>query len=207
MYLFLAGLVLSLTGSLPPGLISLSVAQTAIFRGFWSAIVLALGAAFSEFFQALGAVIFADWFLAHPVASRIFQVAAIPVFLGLAGYLWFFAKPPRTPDADVPLAPWRQFGRGVAVSFFNLLAIPYWVAYTGWLRVNGWWTDGWSSAFVFSAGVVVGTVGALALYAWLAREMTRRSDLVARLVNRFVALIFLGLALKLVADVLNIKLF
>lgn len=169
--------------------------------------LLALGAAFSEFFQAMGAVIFADWFLAHPVASRVFQLAAIPIFLGLAVFLWFFAKPPRTPDADVPVAPMRQFGRGVAVSFFNLLAIPYWVAYTGWLRVNGWWTDGWSAAFVFSAGVVVGTVGALALYAWLAREMTRRSDLVARLVNRFVALIFLGLALKLVAEVLNIKLF
>lgn len=201
MYLFFAGLVLSLLGSLPPGLISLSVAQTAVLRGFGSAMVLALGAAFAEFFQALGAVFFAEWFLGHPVAARGFQIAAIPVFLGLAIYLWFFAKTPRTPEMDVPIAARRQFARGVAVSFFNLLAVPYWVAYTGWLRVNGWWTEGWAAAFGFASGVVVGTLGALALYAWLAREMTRRSELVARWVNRFVALIFLGLALKLVVDI------
>lgn len=105
------------------------------------------------------------------------------------------------------MAPMRQFGRGVVVSFFNLLAIPYWVAYTGWLRVNGWWTDGIPAMFLFAGGVVAGTLAALALYAWLAREMTRRSDLVAKLVNRFVALMFLGLALKLVVDVLNLKFF
>jgi len=201
MYLFFAGLVLSLVGSLPPGLISLSVAQTAILRGFGSAIVLALGAAFAEFFQALGAVFFADWFLGHPVAARGFQIAAIPVFLGLATYLWFFAKTPRTPEMDAPKAAMRQFGRGMAVSFFNLLAVPYWIAYTGWLQVNGWWSDGMAAAFWFAGGVVAGTMGALALYAWLAQEMTRRSELVARWINRFVALIFLGLGLKLVVDI------
>lgn len=203
MNLFFAGLVLSLAGSLPPGLISLSVAQTAILRGFWSAIILALGAVFSEFFQALIAVFFSDWFLAHPQIARMFQVVAIPIFLGLAVYLWFFARPPRTPEFDVPISAFRQFGRGVAISFFNLLAIPYWVAYTGWLRVNGWWTDGTAAAFLFAGGVVAGTMGALTFYAWLAQEMTRRSDIVAKVVNRFVALIFFGLGLKLVVDILN----
>ncbi|MBK9335923.1 MAG: LysE family transporter [Lewinellaceae bacterium] len=205
MVLFFAGVLLSLSGSLPPGLISLSVAQTAILRGFWAAMVLALGAAFAEFFQALGAVIFSDWFLMHPAAARVFQVVAIPVFLGLAVYLWFFAKTPRMPAGEAPVAPLRQFGRGVAISFFNLLAIPYWVIYTGWLRVNGWWTDGLLHTLLFATGVVAGTVAALALYAWLALEMTRRSDLVARVVNRFVALVFLGLGLKLVWELLKIS--
>jgi len=204
-YLFFAGVVLSLLGSLPPGLISMTVAQTAIFRGFWSAMLLALGAAFSEFFQALGAVVFADWFLAHPAAARIFQMAAIPIFLGLAVHLWFFARPPRTPGTDVPMAPARQFGRGVLVGFFNMLAIPYWAVYTGWLRVNGWWAEDFTTAFVFAGGIVLGTMAALALYAWFGREMTRRSDLVARVANRVVALIFLVLALKLIANVLNLN--
>lgn len=201
MVVFIAGLALSLSGSLPPGLISLSVAQTAILRGFWSAIVLATGAAFAEFFQAWAAVIFSDWFMANPTAARVFQVLAIPVFLGLAFYLWFFAKAPRAPEEDLPVAPVRQFLRGVVISVFNLLAIPYWVAYTGWLRLNGWWQEGNIYTFLFSSGVVVGTMAALVLYAWLAREMTKRSDLVAKVVNRFVALIFLGLGLKLVVDV------
>lgn len=164
--------------------------------------MLALGAAFAEFFQAWGAVVFADWFLAHPVAARAFQLAAIPVFLGLAFYLWFFAKAPRAPEVEAPVAPFRQFSRGVVISVFNLLAIPYWVAYAGWLRVNGWWQEGLMHTVFFGFGVTVGTMMALSLYAWLAQEMTRRSDVVARVVNRFVALIFLGLGLKLVYDVL-----
>lgn len=198
--LFAAGVALSLAGSLPPGLISLSVAQTAIFRGFWPAVVVALGAAFAEFFQAWAAVTFADWFMAHPVAARAFQIGAIPVFAGLAVYLWFFARPPRAPEGELPAAPLRQFIRGILISIFNLLAIPYWVAYAGWLRLNGWLEGGPAQTFSFAGGVTTGTIGALLLYAWLARELMRRSDQVARVVNRFVALIFLGLALKLVAD-------
>lgn len=201
MFVFLAGLALSLSGSLPPGLISLSVAQTSILRGFWSAILLAVGAAFAEFFQAWSAVIFSDWFTANPSAARVFQMLAIPVFLGLAVYLWFFAKAPRAPEEELPVAPFRQFTRGILISVFNLLAIPYWVAYTGWLRINGYWQEGNFYTFLFSTGVIVGTLIALVLYAWLAREMTKRSEMVARVVNRFVALIFLALGLKLVIDV------
>lgn len=202
MLLFGAGLVLSLSGSLPPGLISLSVAQTSILRGYWSAIILGLGAAVAEFFQAWAAVAFADWFLEHPGAAKLFQIGAIPVFLGLAIYLWFFARPPRAPEADLPVAPFRQLFRGAVISVFNLLAIPYWVAYAGWLRVNGYWQEGRSHTLLFSLGVMIGTMIALTLYAWLAQELTRRSDMVARVVNRFVALIFLGLGLKLVYDLL-----
>lgn len=202
MILFFAGLVLSLGGSLPPGLISLSVAQTAILRGFWPAIILAAGAAFAEFFQAWVAVVFAAWFLAHPTAARAFELAAVPVFLALAVYLWFFAKAPRPPEGEVPVSPVRQFLRGSLISVFNLLAIPYWIAYAGWLRVNNWWEEGLGYTLAFAFGVTIGTMIALILYAWLAGELTRRSDLVARLVNRFVALIFLGLALKLVAGLL-----
>lgn len=202
MILFFAGIALSLAGSLPPGLISLSVAQTAIFRGFWAAVIVAVGASFAEFFQAWAAVVFADWFMANPVAARGFQIAAIPVFTGLAIYLWFFARAPRAPETELPVAPLRQFVRGVVISVFNLLAIPYWVAYAGWLRLNGWLEGGLAQTLSFAGGVTIGTTGALLLYAWLALEMTRRSDLVAKVVNRFVALIFMGLALKLVVDVL-----
>ncbi len=202
MLLLGAGLVLSLSGSLPPGLISLSVAQTSILRGYWSAIILGLGAAIAEFFQAWAAVVFADWFLQNPGAAKVFQIGAIPVFLGLAVYLWFFARAPRAPETDLPVAPLRQFARGVVISVFNLLAIPYWVAYAGWLRVNGYWQEGQAHTLLFSLGVTIGTMIALTLYAWLAQELTRRSDMVARVVNRFVALIFLGLGLKLVYDVI-----
>lgn len=203
MLLFAAGIFLSLMGSLPPGLISLAVAHTSIMRGILPALILGLGAAFAEFFQAVGAVVFAAWFLEHPYAARVFQLAAIPIFLVLAVYLWFFAKPPKATEGGSTGSLAWQFWRGIMVSFFNLLAIPYWVAYAGWLKVNGWWQGGgWGLTLFFAAGVTVGTSLALGLYAWLANELTRRSDVVAKVANRVVALIFLGLALKLLYDLI-----
>lgn len=202
--LFAAGFVLSLLGSLPPGLISLSVAQTAIQKSMPAALFLAAGAAGGEFFQAWAAVLLADWFMSHPGAERIFQWAAIPVFWGLAAYLFFWAKPPRARGHVAEVSLLRQTGKGVLLSAFNLLAIPYWFAYCSSLRASGMWKEeGLVPTLVFSAGVSIGTTAALGLYAWLGTLIVERSTSVARYANRFVGLIFLGLGAKLLWGLLQ----
>jgi threonine/homoserine/homoserine lactone efflux protein len=196
MLLLIAGFVLSLFGSLPPGLISLSVSQTAIHRGISAAMALALGAAMAEFFQAWAAVLFADWFLSHPEAERGFHWAAVPVFLGIGLHLVFFAKPPQPPGPITAGSIRRQFFKGWILSVFNLLAIPYWFVYVGWMRVEGWWQEGLFSTLIFSFGVSLGTIFALGLYAWLGQLIVKRSMDVARYANRVIGLIFIGLGLK-----------
>lgn len=202
MKLLAAGFVLSLLGSLPPGLISISVAHTAIRRGLAAALILGFGAAMAEFFQAWAAVALSDWFLGHPSFEITFHWAAVGVFVCLGIYFLFFAVP-STPSADIPAIPARhQFGKGVLLSVFNLLAIPYWFVYCGWLRIEGWWTAGISSTLLFSAGVTFGTMFALALYAWLGMLMVQRSKGIARRANQIVGLIFLGLGIKLLIGLL-----
>jgi len=196
MLLFAAGFALSLFGSLPPGLISLTVSQTSIARGFLSAMVLAAGAASAEFFQAWVAVLLTDWFLSHPGAERMFQWAAMPVFFILGIHLLFFAKPPRPFAPVIQSSLFRQFFKGVFVSIFNLLAIPYWFVYCNWLQVEGWWQTGLFSTLIFALGVSVGTLFALGWYAWLGQIILRRSSQVARYANTLIGLIFLGIGLK-----------
>ena len=89
----------------------------------------------------------------------------------------------------------RLFAQGLLLSLFNLLAIPYWLAYCAGLRTTDWWREGWVSTSLFSAGVMVGTFAALALYAWAAHRAVQRSEAVARYANRVVGAIFLGLGL------------
>jgi threonine/homoserine/homoserine lactone efflux protein len=204
MLLFAAGVVLSLLGSLPPGLISLSVAQTAIQRGLLAAMLLAAGAAGAEFFQAWAAVALTDWFLANPAAERIFQWAAVPVFWGLGMYFLFFAKTPQTRGRASEFSALKQVGAGILLSAFNLLAIPYWFVYCGSLRVSEVWKEeSLASTLVFSAGVTLGTMAALGLYAWLGKVIVERSDVAARYANRCVGLIFLGLGLKLLFNLFS----
>lgn len=195
--LFFFGFVLSLIGSLPPGLISLTVAQTAIVRGFKPALAVSVGAAVAEFFQALLAVMAADWFLRHPAMERFFQWGAACVFLVLAIHLLCFAK---TTVPEAHLSRHRslpqQFLKGVVVSAFNLLAIPYWFVYCAWLRSGGWWQNGKAATALFATGVVFGTLLTLAGYALLGQWIRQRAEKIARYANRTVGAIFLGLGLK-----------
>lgn len=196
MALLVAGFVLSLLGTIPPGLISLSVSQTSIKSGLAAAMALAIGAAFAEFFQAWTAIALTDWFLSHPMAERGFQWASVPVFFALGFHLLFWAKPLRPPDGIDPVSPTRYFIKGIVLSAFNLLAIPYWFVYCAWLRLEGWWESGLQATLIFALGVSFGTISALALYAWLGQIILRRSSHVARFANPFIGLIFLGLGIK-----------
>ena len=194
--LFFAGLFLSLTGSLPPGLISLSVSQTSINRGFTAAVVLGLGAAFAEFFQAWSAALLTGWFMEHPAVSKGFQWASMPIFFILGIYFIFFSKPPSPPSLVSPPSLYLQFAKGIAISVFNLLAIPYWVVYCGWLRTEGWWTDAPGANPVFSLGVTIGTSVSLILYAWLGQIILKRSKTIARYIDTFIGVLFILLGLK-----------
>ncbi len=203
MVLLAAGFGLSLMGSLPPGLISLTVSQTAIQRSATAAWAMAAGAAVAEFFQAWIAVVFADWFLSHPVAERGFQWAAMPVFFILGIHLLFFAKAPSLKKPVVMSSLRNHFGKGLLLSVFNLLAIPYWFVYVGWLRVEGWWKDGASNTLIFSLGVTLGTLVALGLYVWLGQIILKRSSSMAQYANRTIGLIFMALGCKVLWDLMH----
>lgn len=202
MILFLAGFLLSVLGSLPPGLISLSVAQTAIARTFRAAFYLGLGASVAEFFQAWLAVALSDWFLLNPTATRWFQWGSVPVFLGLAFFL-LSSRPKSQVKGDVVMTysiP-GQLARGVIISTFNLLAIPYWFVYCGWLHMEGYWPiDSIENTWRFASGVASGTICVLTAYGYLGHLVVRRSDVLARYANRIVGAIFLILGIKTLLD-------
>lgn len=196
MLALVAGFGLSLVGSLPPGLINLTVARTAMQRGLWAAGLMASGAAAAEFFQAVAAVVFSDWFVAHPASEQVFRWLAAPVFLALGAYFLFWAKLPReTPESDVRAG--REFAKGLIISVFNLLAVPYWIFYCSWLRLEGWLADGPAATVLLSAGVTLGTFAALMLYAWLARRTVEHSISVARWANWVAGTVLLFLGLRL----------
>lgn len=193
MIYWLAGLVLSMMGSIPPGLISLSVSHTTIQRGARAALYLAAGAAFAEFFQAWFAAAMSDWFLAHQEIERPLQWIAMGLFLVLGVYLLFFAGP-MTKGAKIKDGRgWKLFGAGVMVSVFNLLAIPYWFTYCGWLRLWGYPMSKTMEMLLFSGGVTIGTMISLSMYVWLAGYLIRNSATFSVYANKIIGVIFLGL--------------
>jgi threonine/homoserine/homoserine lactone efflux protein len=194
MKLLLAGFVLSLLGSLPPGLINLSVAYIAIRRSFFAAMALGAGAAFAEYFQALIAVALVG---VMPTFKAAFEWVAAVLFLSLGIYLLLWPQKPGQPDEIDEVSIQSYFNRGVLISIFNLLAIPYWVTYCSWLQTEGWWSDKTSDMLIFAAGVSIGTIGAFGLYAWFSTKILQRVNNIAKIANLVIGLTFLGLAVKL----------
>ena len=196
MLLFCFGLILSVVGSVPPGLISASVTHIAVFKGLGPALMVAAGAATGEFFQAWLAVAASDWLLAHPGVASGLETAAAAVFGGLALYFGFWAKTTAHHPEKIPQKGHFYFGQGVILSVFNLLAIPYWLAYCTWLKAQGWWEAGLGATLAFSIGVTLGTFGVLYGYAHLGRWAERHVGVIGYYANKILGIIFLTLFLK-----------
>ncbi len=118
----LFGIVISAIGTLPLGMINITVAERTIHKGLGAGMWIALGATLVELLQILIAIKFAYLFTSNPVVNQWLQILAIPIFFGL-GIYFFLQKEPseiKTTEQKLP-----DFFRGAAISSLNLLAIPY----------------------------------------------------------------------------------
>ena len=183
----LTGFGLSFIGSLPLGVINLTVSEVTIRKGLRAALALALGAALVELIQALVAVYFTDLFIHYPLAEQAIQYGSIPIFFGL-GLYYFLAQPgpPKITDQSASL----DFFKGMFISSINLLAIPYWLFYAGYLSSEAWLT-GHSEKFIFVTGVTLGTFALLGLYARLSFKIMQHMGWVEKWSNKVIGAIFI----------------
>ncbi len=187
-WLFLIGLGLSYIGSMPPGLINLTVTQLALKRNLPAASWAALGAAWVEGVQAWVAISFSSLFKTHPEWQMGFRLAAMLIFLALAAYLIF--SPTEAPKGkEWPRS--KSFLVGVGVSTLNLLAFPYWFFYGTLLRMEKLLPEGKSHILILSIGVAAGTFLLLLSYIRLGQYVTNRLPHLAKWTNRVTAAIFL----------------
>ncbi len=201
---FLIAIGLSFIGSLPFGMINMTVAHTAMRRGMKAALSAAFGASLVEFFQVFLSLKFISLFAENATLERIFQSVAVVVFLAGGIYFFFFAKA-KAPDVQEVADEKRWVGyflKGALVSILNLMAIPYWVFYGTLLIGKGWLLPDDLHLMFFAAGTLVGTFLLMVLYALLGAKILVKSELITRRVNQFIGLLMLGFAVYQLGDLL-----
>ncbi len=192
---FLAGLFLSFVGSLPPGIISLSVVRTTLRQGYRSAWMLSLGASLVEILQAgLG------FFLAVSALSWVNTIkwlSGVSAVILIAAGLYVMFAPAKPPSAETGTARSyaRAFVRGVWVSALNMIAIPYWFFYAGYLYTTGMFHGTTAEIGMVSLGAGIGTFAGLILYAQGSRLAIERWQFLTRWLSRLSGAILLGLGL------------
>ncbi|MCR9286061.1 MAG: LysE family translocator [Bacteroidetes bacterium] len=190
---FSLGFILSFIGSLPLGIINMTVAETAIKKGFKAGLMIAIGASFVELIQAFIALKFTWIFVENPAVESALDIIALIVFWGLGLYYFFIAQPAQPKgNKEEENSKMSGFLKGMAVSSVNVLVFPYWIFYGTYLTTNGWMQMEDEFVYTFVIGVMMGTFTLLFLYAKLGLLITNRAERLTSYVNKFIGLVFIA---------------
>lgn len=167
---FLIGLFVSFVGSVPPGTLNILVLQLALENKIKIALRFALAVALVEYPYAWIAVEFEDWITSSPLVLQNFQLTGATVMTTIGAFsLWSARKPS---EFSVRLQE-SGFRRGLILSILNPQAIPFWIAITAYLKMEGWIdlsTGLRLHSYVF--GTSAGAMMLLTLLAIMARKVS-----------------------------------
>lgn len=166
---FLFAFLFSFLGSIPPGTLNLTVLQLGIEKKMNIAWRFAVAAALIEYPYAWLAVAFEGWITSSPIILDHFKLisAIVMIFLGVLN-IWSAQKP------TVLVRKFQESGfrRGVILGVLNPLAMPFWIAITAYLKIQGWITlstQGELHSYLF--GISLGAFTILITIAYLAKRM------------------------------------
>ncbi|MEZ4951889.1 MAG: hypothetical protein R2784_21220, partial [Saprospiraceae bacterium] len=126
---FFAAYVLSVIGSIPPGIISITAAMTTLRKSLMAGLLVGLGAVLVEWFQAFVCVRFSFWCTVYPQFEVYLHYIAFGVFLLLGIYFLKYAPTePRKPNSNTKGA--SDLLKGISVSLANVMVFPYWIFYS-----------------------------------------------------------------------------
>ena len=167
---FIAGLIFSFLGSIPPGTMNLAVLQLGLEQKIKTALRFSLAVAIIEYPYAWIAVEFEDWITSSPIIIENFQLitAIVMTVIGLFT-IWSARKPS---DFSVRFNE-SGFRRGLVLSILNPMAIPFWIGITAYLKAQEWIdlsTAGLLHSYVF--GTSVGVLLLLILFTFLAKRLS-----------------------------------
>ena len=166
---FIIGVVISFMGSIPPGTLNLAVLQLGMEKKVKAALRFALAVSIIEYPYAWIAVVFEDWITSTPVIVENFQLITAVVMLVIGVFSVWTARKPSELSIKFNESGFR---RGIVLSILNPMSIPFWIAYTAFLKSQGWidLTTSWRvHSYVF--GTSVGVMILLTLLAFLANRL------------------------------------
>jgi threonine/homoserine/homoserine lactone efflux protein len=171
---FLMGLAFSFVGSIPPGTLNMMVIQLGLQQRIKTAFRFALAVAIIEYPYAWTGVQFEYWITSSPMVVKNFQLitAVVMLTMGVISFL-----PARVRDSPNQGFHQSGFRRGIVLSLLNPMAIPYWMAFTAYMKAQGWIdlsTTGLLHSYVF--GTSVGTLLLLTLFIFLANRLSGFSN-------------------------------
>lgn len=190
---FIIALVLSFLGSLPIGLITLTITQKTIQNGRHSGLMIALGATVMEFVYTFIALLSLDFLTKNTAIGTYIKIFAIVVFLGMG--IYYLLKKSNEKLKAAGEYNYFDFIRGFIVGMMNMLIVPFWIFLGIWLESNGILFENKSIIFIFSIGAAIGAFLAFLGYIFLSEYIVSKTKEINRYTKKAVGVLFLGLGI------------
>ena len=189
---FLIGLVVSFLGTLPPGVLNVTVTRITLRQGNRNALLFILACGLVEFVYSYLAVLLTQLVVQNGFIKYLTDGLTVAVLLIMG--IYYLRKPISTAVANERDS--RPFSLGVVLSLLNLAAFPFWTIYTTLLIQKGWVTltnPAWILLYV--TGISLGTLMGLWVFVWLSGRVKVWLTAYAHRVDQATGLLLVGLAI------------
>ncbi len=192
-FYFFVALGLSFLGSLPIGLITVTVIQKTIEKGRKSGLMIAMGATIMEFVYSYIALNSLDFFTENLTIGNYIKMFATALFF-ILGIYHFFKKTSKELKTAAAY-DYFDFLRGFVVGMMNMLIVPFWIFLGIWLESNGMVFENQPCIIWFSFGAALGAFLAFLAYIWFSGIIVNKVATINQYTNKVVGVLFLGLGI------------
>lgn len=198
---FFISFIISALGSLPTGLITLTIMQRTVKAGKKAGYMLSFGATIMEFIYTYVALYGLNFFQESVATNLYLKVFATIVFFGFGLYnLLKKSEPPVPPKGTYD---YFDFGRGILVASMNVLIIPFWLFIALWLGGYGFTFESQTKIVIFSLASALGALVVFIGYAELGHYILNRIGKVVKYTNKAVGIVFILLGIYQLIELLS----
>jgi threonine/homoserine/homoserine lactone efflux protein len=185
---FLAGAVVSFLGSIPVGILNITIVHIALQKGLKPAFYFALSCALVELGYSYIAILLMKAVFNWQEQEIIFHIVSIMVLMG-AGVYYLRKKPSQRKEQNMA----KAFYQGLILSIINVVAIPFWLVYTTLLTTHAWVKlETGISIAGYILGISLGTLLSLLSFALFSHKINQRFMLEGVIVNRIIGLVLIA---------------
>jgi threonine/homoserine/homoserine lactone efflux protein len=188
---FVIGAAVSCLGSLPLGVLNLTIMRVTLRQGIGAALYFALACAVVELFYSYASVQLTHTLNRFPMLAVAAESVSLITLVGIGVY-YLLKKGQASASSRAVLSP---FWLGIGLSIVNVVAIPFWVVYTTLLEKGGYiGIQGFGATLVYIAGISVGTFIGLLLFVGGSQSLGTFFAKHQRKMDRGMGILFIGLA-------------
>ena len=188
---FATGLFVSFLGTLPLGVLNITIMRVSLLQGLRQALQFAVACALVELVYSYLSVELAQSLIQYPAIKPFTGAVAAVTLLGMGVYYIRKQSPPLTDQRPI-----RPFYLGILLSVVNVVAFPFWILYTTLLQAKGYvGIMGNSLVLLYVLGISLGTLAGLLPFVFGSRYLSRWVMAHQHRLDRMIGVLFVVLSL------------